>query len=107
MTRRWWARVAVSNPKGSIASSDGMAVVGGVRLAARATYTFAMINWDDSSNFCWLRRVLVTLLFAVASLRAQSYSLGPDSQPQDGVPKGTVTKHVLAAGVFSPGAPHN
>jgi sugar lactone lactonase YvrE len=46
-------------------------------------------------------------LFAAVSLQAQSYSLGPDSQLQDGVPHGTITKHVLAAGVFYPGTPHN
>jgi gluconolactonase len=35
------------------------------------------------------------------------YSLGPDSQPQEGVPKGTLTRHVLAPGRFFPGTPHN
>lgn len=35
------------------------------------------------------------------------YSLGPDSQPQEGVPKGTLTRHVLAPGKFFPGTPHN
>ena len=35
------------------------------------------------------------------------YSLGPDSQPQPGVPKGTLTRHVLAPGKFFPGTPHN
>ena len=35
------------------------------------------------------------------------YSLGPDSQPQSGVPTGTVTRHVLAPGKFFPGTPHN
>src|SRR5256885_1329257 len=35
------------------------------------------------------------------------YSLTPDSQPQPGVPTGTVTKHVLVAGRFFPGTPHN
>src|SRR6266481_9526684 len=63
-----------------------------------------MIDRNGSWNVC---RVVVVLLFAAGSLRAQSYSLGPDSQPRDGVPKGTVTKHVLAAGVFYPGTPHN
>jgi gluconolactonase len=63
-----------------------------------------MIDRYGSPIFCW---GVVALLFGVVSLRAQSYSLGPDSQPQDGVPKGTVTKHVLAAGVFYPGTPHN
>src|SRR5258708_28460980 len=63
-----------------------------------------MIYKNGSVKFCW---VVVVLLVGVVSLRAQGYSLGPDSQPQDGVPKGTVTKHVLAAGVFYPGTPHN
>jgi gluconolactonase len=63
-----------------------------------------MIYRNGSVKFCW---VVVVLLFGVMSLRAQSYSLGPDSQPQEGVPKGTVTKHVLPAGVFYPGTPHN
>ena len=35
------------------------------------------------------------------------YSLAADSQPQPGVPIGTVTKHVLAPGKFFPGTPHN
>jgi gluconolactonase len=35
------------------------------------------------------------------------YSLGPDSQQQPGVPKGSVTRHVLAPGRFFPGTPHN
>ena len=52
-------------------------------------------------------RLVVVALFVAAPLWGQTYSLGPDSQPQDGVPKGTVTKHVLAAGVFYPGTPHN
>src|SRR3954470_874769 len=50
------------------------------------------------------------LAIAVAALLAQSppdYSLGPDSQPQPDVPKGTLTRHVLAAGKFFPGTPHN
>jgi gluconolactonase len=35
------------------------------------------------------------------------YSLGPESQPQAGVPKGTLTQHVLAPGKYYPGTPHN
>jgi gluconolactonase len=66
-----------------------------------------MINSDRSPNFCWIRRVGVVLLFVAVSLRAQSYSLGPHSQPHDDVPTGAVTKNVLAAGVFYPGTPHN
>src|SRR5882724_9034534 len=52
-----------------------------------------MIDRNGSSNFRWVRWVVVVMVFAAASLRAQSYSLGPDSQPQDGVPKGTVTQY--------------
>jgi len=35
------------------------------------------------------------------------YALGPDSQPQAGVPKGKVTQHRLAPGKFFPGTPHD
>ncbi len=34
------------------------------------------------------------------------YALGPESQPQEGVPKGTLTKHELAPGKYYPGTPH-
>ena len=34
------------------------------------------------------------------------YSLGADTQPQPGVPKGTLTRHTLAPGKFFPGTPH-
>ena len=40
-------------------------------------------------------------------LHAQDYALGPDSQPQTGVPKGTVTKYKLEPGRLYPGTPHN
>jgi enterochelin esterase family protein len=63
-----------------------------------------MIDRRGSRDFLW---VVVFVLFGMTLLRAQTYSLGADSQPQEGVPKGTVTKHVLAAGVFYPGTPHN
>src|SRR5258706_1473249 len=42
-----------------------------------------------------------------SGLPAVDYSLGPDSQPQTGVPTGVVTRHVLAPGSFFPGTPHN
>lgn len=42
-----------------------------------------------------------------AQLTAQQYALGPDSQVQPGVPKGTVTQHELKPGRFYPGTPHN
>ncbi len=47
------------------------------------------------------------LLSAAMALPAQDYTLGPDSQPQDGVPKGTVTKFVLPPGKSYPGTPHD
>src|SRR5206468_13116933 len=67
-------------------------------------YTFAMIERRGCWGILW---VALVLLVCVGWIRAQSYSLGPDSEPHEGVPKGTVTKHVLAAGVFYPGTPHN
>ena len=45
-------------------------------------------------------RTLVAISCATALLHAEDYALGPDSQPQTGVPKGTVTKHVLPAGTY-------
>jgi sugar lactone lactonase YvrE len=56
-----------------------------------------------------MRRVLFALLLPIfaALLSAQDYPLGPDSQPHDGVPKGTVTKFVLPPGKYYPGTPHN
>ena len=64
------------------------------------------------------RGALFSLLIGAGALFSQAqapssdlppldYSLGADSQPHDGVPAGTVTKHVLAAGKFFPGTPHN
>jgi gluconolactonase len=43
----------------------------------------------------------------MSGLPALDYSLGPDSQPQPGVPTGTLTRHILAPGRFFPGTPHN
>jgi len=56
-----------------------------------------------------MRRILLALLLvsACAVPQAEDYMLGPDSQPQDGVPKGTVTKFTLAPGKDYPGTPHN
>jgi enterochelin esterase-like enzyme len=56
-----------------------------------------------------MKPILFSLLLfsAVVALPAQNYTLGPDSQPQDGVPKGTVTKFVLPPGKSYPGTPHN
>jgi len=52
--------------------------------------------------------VLAVLLATAATLlHAEDYKLGPDSQPQEGVAKGTVTKYVLKPGKYYPGTPHN
>src|SRR5271155_5013013 len=49
----------------------------------------------------------VLLALSAFGLHAEDYTLGPDSQPQAGVPKGTVTKFMLAPGKDYPGTPHN
>lgn len=56
-----------------------------------------------------MRPILLSslLLSAAMALTAQDYTLGPDSQPHDGVPQGTVTKFVLPPGKSYPGTPHN
>lgn len=56
-----------------------------------------------------MRRILSFLLLIAATLPllAQDYALGPDSEPQAGVPKGTVTKFTLPPGKYYPGTPHN
>ena len=47
------------------------------------------------------------LLAQTPSLAPVDYSLGPDSQPQAGVPKGTLTQHTLAPGKYYPGTTHD
>src|SRR5262249_28975882 len=51
--------------------------------------------------------LLVPVQAPVSNLPPVSYALGADSQPQASVPKGTVSKHVLAPGKYFPGTPHN
>lgn len=69
----------------------------------RRRYTFAMKSWRSV-----LTRIGVgVVLGGAVSLQAQRYALGSDSRVQSGVPKGTVAKHVLAAGRFYPGTPHD
>ncbi len=54
-----------------------------------------------------MRRFVLLALLAGTLLHAQeTYVLGPDSTPQAGVPKGSVTKYELKAGRFYPGTPH-
>src|SRR5262245_42108426 len=52
-------------------------------------------------------RVSASIFLFASALAAQDYALCPESQPQDGTPKVTVTKYVLAPGKFYPGTPHN
>ncbi|HEY2015859.1 MAG TPA: alpha/beta hydrolase-fold protein [Bryobacteraceae bacterium] len=54
-----------------------------------------------------MRKLALVLLCSTVLIRAQEYTLGPESQPQPGVPKGTVTRSVLPPGKFYPGTPHN
>jgi sugar lactone lactonase YvrE len=56
-----------------------------------------------------MNRAVFSILLAVAAigLHTQDYTLGPDSEPHDGVPKGAVTKFTLAPGKDYPGTPHN
>jgi hypothetical protein len=52
-------------------------------------------------------QTLPIFLLAALAAGAADYTLGPDSQPQPGVPKGTVTRHVLAPGAHFPGVSHD
>ncbi|MBS1811678.1 MAG: SMP-30/gluconolactonase/LRE family protein [Acidobacteria bacterium] len=56
-----------------------------------------------------MKSLLLVLLLAVAATAQPqvNYPLGPDSQPQAGVPKGTVTKLKLEPGRIYPGTPHD
>src|SRR5580658_2672819 len=47
------------------------------------------------------------LIGATVLMLAQNYTLGPDSLPRPGVPKGSVTKYKLPPGKFYPGTPHD
>src|SRR5436190_13998538 len=53
-----------------------------------------------------MRILALTLLFSTALLHSEDYALGPDSQPQSGVPKGAVTRFKLEPGKLYPGTPH-
>jgi sugar lactone lactonase YvrE/predicted esterase len=54
-----------------------------------------------------MKTAALIVFCAAALMHAQDYPLGPDSQPKDGVPKGTVTRLKLEPGKFYPGTPHN
>ena len=47
--------------------------------------------------------LLVVLLLPAALMAADDYKLGPESQPQDGVPRGTVTKFSWTSAKIYPG----
>src|ERR1700724_1313348 len=53
-----------------------------------------------------MRLLSIAIICEAAVASAGNYELGPDSQPQGGVPKGSITKYELAAGTFYPGTPH-
>jgi sugar lactone lactonase YvrE len=55
-----------------------------------------------------MKRFLSIILFVISAafLHGEEYIQGPDSQPHEGVPKGSVTKYELKAGRFYPGTPH-
>lgn len=50
-----------------------------------------------------VRAILPVLALSTAAPAADDYKLGPDSQPQPGVPKGTVTKHTWKESRVFPG----
>ncbi len=54
-----------------------------------------------------MKQLLVLLFSSCLMSCAQDYSLGPDSQEHAGIPKGSVTRHVLAPGKIYQGVPHN
>jgi gluconolactonase len=56
-----------------------------------------------SNRSLWLLSFLCVLGGLAANLRAEEYELHPDSKAQDGVPKGTVTKHTFASSKIYPG----
>jgi gluconolactonase len=58
-----------------------------------------------------MKRIIAAAFLLIAQAPAGDlppldYSLGRDSQPQPGVPKGALTRHTLAPGEFYPGTPH-
>jgi gluconolactonase len=53
-----------------------------------------------------MRVLVLAILLAAAQAYTENYALGPDSQAQSGVPKGSVTKYELKAGALYPGTPH-
>jgi gluconolactonase len=54
-----------------------------------------------------MRRIAFILLAAASLLHAEDYVLGPESQPQPGVPKGVVSRYKLDPGKYYPGVTHS
>jgi gluconolactonase len=54
-----------------------------------------------------MKTIILALFLVPLTAVADDYVLGPDSQPQPGVPKGTVTRYKLEPGKLFPGTPHN
>src|SRR5258708_7382129 len=71
-------------------------------LTAAGCFLIALVAWLAAPGA--LARVAQA---PPSGLPPADYSLGQDSQPQAGVPKGSLTTHVLAPGRFFPGTPHN
>jgi gluconolactonase len=53
-----------------------------------------------------MKLLALAVLVTATLVHAADYPLGPDSQPQGGVPKGSVVKYELKPGTFYPGTPH-
>jgi gluconolactonase len=53
-----------------------------------------------------MKLLALAILLAAELVYAGEYAMGPDSQPQVGVPRGSVAKYELEAGTFYPGTPH-
>lgn len=66
------------------------------------------LEWHQKTRYLrFLTLSCLAILSAATFVHAQTYSLGPGSQPRDGIPKGVVTPYTLAPGAFYPGTPHH
>ena len=64
------------------------------------------IYFPERGQSSSMKLLALAILLAAELVYAGDYALGPDSQPQGGVPKGSVAKYELEAGTFYPGTPH-
>src|SRR5258708_4900557 len=73
-------------------------------LGVRSTPLPVLHKQKDSVRLLPMRTLpFAAFVLAAAALLGQEYSLGPDSQPQPGVPKGKVTKHTWTTSRIFPG----